>query len=260
MDTTQVERISKWADTKLWVLYIHTSRSEIACLTRARFIVQLKSYMSLRALGGNNCDLRDNILQMAMSSVSQAAVALLLALLALTLLHLHGPTSAAVEHQLAALQAMQECSKRNLNEMELCQLIAAGLLAAQFEVCCPTNLFFHVYGSNKTPMKDRIVDSSYKNWLVCICSTKLLMDSSPKWQKFSGNSSMKVLLDWIHYIFVLKTFTVMYWPRHELLASCYPDPTYPCRPDYASVKVSNWSQFKRSLNVPWITALGLCRH
>ena len=98
--------------------------------------VENVTYTALKVMNYQKKELRDTLLQMALfSSPSMATNALLHSIFAFSLVHKNSRDSRAIEHQAAAVKALQMSAQSQPSYTELCQHVAAGMLLGSFEVC-----------------------------------------------------------------------------------------------------------------------------
>lgn len=112
------------------ILYVTCPQSTLI-LTRT---VDLVVVRALRIIGQSATTLRSALIRMAFSDSTPSAKAVLRALLALSSLHRHGSQKQAESYKYAALGAMREAARVQLQGKALLQHVAASMLLCTFEV------------------------------------------------------------------------------------------------------------------------------
>ena len=127
---------------------------------------------------------------MALASTSPAATAVWQAMLGLSSLHRYGLQVQAIEFKIAAIKALAAASNGHIGAAEAIQHVAAGMLLCSFEI--------------------HKASCSSGQWKWYITGAKHIINSYSL-HRFSEDSEIGALLDWVYYHDTLSQFSALHW-------------------------------------------------
>ncbi|KFA76565.1 hypothetical protein S40288_01591 [Stachybotrys chartarum IBT 40288] len=164
---------------------------------------------ALRIIGQSATTLRSALIRMAFSDSTPSAKAVLRALLALSSLHRHGSQKQAESYKYAALGAMREAARVQLQGKTLLQHVAASMLLCTFE-------------------SETVRDASHQ-WVWYLGSACSLARMSAQDPTAREDDDYTVLMGWVQYYDVVSRFSLYHWkPETPAAASLTQDKRIMC--------------------------------
>ncbi|OAX79763.1 hypothetical protein ACJ72_05917 [Emergomyces africanus] len=151
---------------------------------------QTTASRSLSTLSEDAVDLGNILIRMALASTSPSATAVWQAMMGLSSLHRYGLQDQGIEFKIAAIKALAAASNRHIGAAEAIQHVAAGMLLCSFEI--------------------HKASCTSGQWKWYIIGAKQIINSSSL-HRFSGDSEISALLDWVYYHDALSRFSALHW-------------------------------------------------
>ncbi|OJD13649.1 hypothetical protein AJ78_05906 [Emergomyces pasteurianus Ep9510] len=153
-------------------------------------VVRTTASRALSTLSGDSVKLGNILIRMALASASPSATAVWQAMLGLSSLHRYGLQGQAIEFKIAAIKALAAASNSHIGAVEAIQHVAAGMLLCSFEI--------------------HKASCTSGQWKWYIIGAKHIINSSSL-HRFSGDSEIGSLLDWVYYHDALSRFSALHW-------------------------------------------------
>ncbi|EEP76440.1 predicted protein [Uncinocarpus reesii 1704] len=148
----------------------------------------------LSTVSNDPVNLGNILVCMALTRTSPSATAIWQAMLGLSSLHRYGLQGQAIEFKISAIEALAAASNSAIGTAEAIQHVAAAMLLCSFEI--------------------HKASCTAGQWKWYITGAKQII-SSLSLHRFSGNTDIGALLDWVYYHDMLSRFSALHWRRGE---------------------------------------------